>query len=100
MNRSILDYPQLLYGGDYNPEQWPENVWAEDVRLMRDVGVNFVSLGVFSWAKLEPARDHFEFAWLDRVMDLLHDNGVRVNLATATASPPLGLCESIPTSCP
>ena len=96
MNRSILDYPQLLYGGDYNPEQWPENVWAEDVRLMRDAGVNFVSLGVFSWAKLEPARDHFEFAWLDRVLDLLHDNGVRVNLATATASPPAWLVREHP----
>ena len=46
--------PHMIYGGDYNPEQWPEDVWDEDVRLMREAGVNLVSLGIFSWAKLEP----------------------------------------------
>ena len=39
----------LAYGGDYNPDQWPEEVWLEDVRLMREANVNLVSLGVFSW---------------------------------------------------
>ena len=46
--------PRMIYGGDYNPEQWPEEVWQEDVRLMREAGVNLVSLGIFAWAKLEP----------------------------------------------
>ncbi|GGS82133.1 beta-galactosidase [Planobispora rosea] len=78
----------LCYGGDYNPEQWPEEVWHEDVRLMREAGVNLVSLGVFSWARLEPAEGVHDFGWLDRVLDLLHDGGIRVNLATPTASPP------------
>jgi beta-galactosidase len=78
----------LCYGGDYNPEQWPESVWAEDVALMRQAGVNLVSLGVFSWSRLEPAEGKYEFDWLDRVMDLLADNGVGVALATPTASPP------------
>ncbi|MDQ3911696.1 MAG: beta-galactosidase, partial [Actinomycetota bacterium] len=41
--------PHVLYGGDYNPEQWPKEVWHEDVRLMREAGVNLVSLGIFSW---------------------------------------------------
>jgi hypothetical protein len=45
---------RVLFGGDYNPEQWPEETWHEDVRLMRDAGVNSVTMGVFSWAKLEP----------------------------------------------
>ncbi|MBX6385206.1 MAG: beta-galactosidase, partial [Microbispora sp.] len=35
----------LCYGGDYNPEQWPEEVWAEDVALMRRAGVTLVSVG-------------------------------------------------------
>ncbi|SDS19129.1 beta-galactosidase [Opitutus sp. GAS368] len=78
----------LAYGGDYNPEQWPESVWLEDVRLMREAGVNLVSLGIFSWSKLQPAEDRFDFTWLDRVMDLLAQNGIIVCLATATASPP------------
>ncbi|MHC0428939.1 beta-galactosidase [Streptomyces sp. O3] len=79
---------RLLFGGDYNPEQWPEEVWPDDVRLMREAGVNSVTLGVFSWARIEPRPGAREFGWLDRVMDLLHENGVGVVLATPTASPP------------
>jgi beta-galactosidase len=78
----------LAYGGDYNPEQWPEETWADDVRRMREAGVNLVTVGVFSWALLEPADGTYEFGWLDRVLDLLHENGIAVDLATATASPP------------
>ena len=59
MPRSPLSWPRgvtdLCYGGDYNPEQWPESVWAEDVALMQRAGVNLVSLGVFSWSRLEPS---------------------------------------------
>ena len=80
--------PRIGYGADYNPEQWPEEVWADDVRLMREAGVNIVSVGIFSWALLQPTEDSWDFAWLDRVLDLLHDNGIAVDLATATASPP------------
>ncbi|MFG2327101.1 beta-galactosidase [Streptomyces sp. NPDC048568] len=79
---------RILYGGDYNPEQWPEETWPEDVRLMRTAGVNTVSVGVFSWARLEPRPGAHDFAWLDRVMDLLHAGGIGVVLATPTASPP------------
>jgi beta-galactosidase len=80
--------PELYYGGDYNPEQWSPEVWAEDVTLMRQAGVNLATVGVFSWSSLEPEPGRYEFGWLDRVLDLLHGNGIRVNLATPTASPP------------
>ncbi len=80
--------PHLIYGGDYNPDQWPEDVWLEDARLMREAGVNLVSLAIFSWAKLEPSDGVYDFDWLDRLMGLLHEHGVSVNLATPTASPP------------
>ncbi|WP_320773212.1 beta-galactosidase [Streptomyces sp. CRN 30] len=79
---------RLLYGGDYNPEQWPEETWHEDVRLMRRAGVNSVTVGVFSWARLEPRPGEYDFGWLDRVLDLLHEHGIGVVLATPTASPP------------
>ncbi|MFG2274848.1 beta-galactosidase [Streptomyces chartreusis] len=79
---------RLLFGGDYNPEQWPEETWHEDVRLMKEAGVNSVTLGVFSWAKLEPRPGAREFGWLDRLMDLMHENGIGVVLATPTSSPP------------
>ncbi|SDH57963.1 beta-galactosidase [Nonomuraea jiangxiensis] len=78
----------MYFGGDYNPDQWPEDVWREDVALMRAAGVNLATVGVFSWSRLEPSEGVYDFGWLDRVMDLLHDNGVQVNLATPTASPP------------
>ena len=92
--------PHVFYGGDYNPEQWPEEVWKEDVRLMREAGVNLVSLGIFSWARLEPRPGEHDFGWLDRIMDLLNDNGVMVDLATATASPPPWLARLHPESLP
>ncbi|GAA4807471.1 beta-galactosidase [Streptomyces ziwulingensis] len=79
---------RILYGGDHNPEQWPEETWYEDVRLMKEAGVNSVTLGVFSWSRLEPRPGERDFGWLDRLMDLMHAHGVGVVLATPTASPP------------
>ncbi|MYS35736.1 beta-galactosidase [Streptomyces sp. KhCrAH-43] len=79
---------RILFGGDYNPEQWPEEVWEDDVRLMKKAGVNSVTLGVFSWARIEPRPGAREFGWLDRLMDLMHAHGIGVVLATPTASPP------------
>jgi beta-galactosidase len=79
---------RLEFGADYNPEQWPRSVWDEDVRAMRTAGVTIVSLAVFSWALLEPAEGQYDFDWLDDSVDLLHANGIVVDLATATASPP------------
>ncbi|RYB92647.1 beta-galactosidase [Nocardioides glacieisoli] len=80
--------PALAFGGDYNPEQWPPAAHVEDRALMRESGVDLVTLGVFSWAWLQPTPDTWDFAWLDRQMDDLHEAGIRVDLATATASPP------------
>ncbi|MGC4807463.1 beta-galactosidase [Micromonospora sp. DT233] len=90
----------IFYGADYNPEQWPEEVWAEDVALMRRAGVNLVSVGIFSWAQLEPAFDRYDFGWLDRALDLLHAHGIGVDLATATASPPPWLARAYPETLP
>ncbi|MEU4578816.1 MULTISPECIES: beta-galactosidase [Nonomuraea] len=85
---SLTDGRGLLFGGDYNPEQWPEEVWREDAELMRAAGVNLVTVGVFSWARIEPEPDARDFGWLDRVLDLLAGAGIAVDLATPTASPP------------
>ncbi|TDD29670.1 beta-galactosidase [Kribbella turkmenica] len=79
---------RLWYGGDYNPEQWDPQVWKEDADLMRQAGVNLVTVGVFSWSSLEPSPGEYRFGWLDQVLDLLHAAGVSVDLATPTASPP------------
>ncbi|MFE2218992.1 beta-galactosidase [Streptomyces canus] len=78
----------LAFGGDYNPEQWDEAVWKEDDELMRRARVNLATVGVFSWALLEPEEGRYDFAWLDAHLERLHANGVAVDLATPTASPP------------
>jgi beta-galactosidase len=88
--------PPLPFGGDYNPEQWPREVQIEDVDLMREAGVDLVTVGVFSWALLQPAPDRWDFGWLDAVMDRMDRAGIRVDLATATASPPPWLTRAHP----
>lgn len=78
----------IVLGCDYNPEQWPEAVWADDMTRMRELGIGLVAINIFGWASIEPRPGVFDFASLDRVMDLLHENGIRVNLGTGTSSPP------------
>jgi beta-galactosidase len=92
--------PRLAFGGDYNPEQWPAEFHEEDVRLMLEAGVDLVTVGVFSWALLEPAPNEFNFSWLDDIIDRLGTAGIRVDLATATASPPPWLARSHPEMLP
>ena len=88
--------PMILYGADYNPEQWPEPVWLDDMRLMKLANVNMVSINIFSWAMLEPAPDHYQFDQLDRIMDILGEHSIAVDLATATASPPTWMSRLYP----
>ncbi|HKP08859.1 MAG TPA: beta-galactosidase [Microbacterium sp.] len=90
----------MLYGADYNPDQWPEEVWDDDVRLMREAGVNIVSLGIFAWSRIQPSEDVWDFAWLDTVIEKLHAGGIAVNLATATASPPPWVSRTYPETLP
>lgn len=92
--------PPLAFGGDYNPEQWSRDAHVEDRDLMREAGVDLVTLGVFSWAWLQPTPDTWDFAWLDTQMDELHAAGIRVDLATATASPPPWLTHRHPEMLP
>jgi len=68
--------PKIFFGGDYNPDQWDENVWEEDIKLMKILRANTVTLPAFSWAKLQPSEDIFNFSWLDRVADLLCKNDI------------------------
>lgn len=90
----------LAYGGDYNPDQWSEETWHEDIRLMKEAGVTMVSLPIFSWPQLEPEPGVYDWAWLDRILDLLHEAGIRIDLATATATPPSWLLREHPEMAP
>ena len=78
----------MLYGGDYNPEQWPEEVWHEDMRLFKEAGVNEVTLNVFSWAQLQPSEDEYDFSKLDRIVKTVTDAGLSIVMATSTGALP------------
>jgi len=89
-------FTHILHGGDYNPEQWPEAIWDEDVRLMQKASVNIATLPVFGWVSLQPAEETWTFDWLDTVVDKLWAGGISVCLATATASQPAWLDAKYP----
>jgi beta-galactosidase len=92
--------PRLAFGADYNPEQWEAATWKDDVRLMREAGVNLVSLGVFAWSWIEPRPDAFDFSGLDEIVALLHESGIGIDLATPTTAPPLWFSHAHPGSLP
>ena len=102
--RRNFKWPKLLtadgrgiaFGGDYNPDQWSESVWDDDVRLMKQAGVNTVAVAIFSWDRIQPEENRWEFGWLDRIIDKLGKAGIAVDLASATATAPLWLYEKHP----
>ena len=96
MKDSIFDH--IIHGGDYNPDQWidtPE-IWDEDMRLMNLAHVNSATVGIFSWAMLEPKEGVYNFEWLDKLLDKLHANGKDVILATPSGARPVWLAQKYP----
>lgn len=102
--RQPFAWPKLLtengrgiaFGGDYNPDQWPEEIWDDDIRLMEKAGVNTVALAIFSWDRIQPQENRWDFGWLDRIIDKLGKAGIATDLASATATAPLWLYEKHP----
>lgn len=91
-------FPHMLHGGDYNPDQWKDypEVLTQDIELMKKAHINCVSLGIFSWAQLEPKKDVFDFEWMDKTIDRLYENGIYVNLATPSGARPHWLADEYP----
>src|SRR5262245_41751937 len=78
----------MKLGVDYYPEQWPEERWPVDARLMATLGLTYVRIGEFAWSLLEPEEGQFDFTWLDRAIATLQGEGLQVVLGTPTAAPP------------
>ena len=87
---------KMLYGGDYNPEQWDEAVWEEDMRMFRLAGIDCVTLNVFSWAALQSDEVTYHFERLDKIMELVRKNNLKVVLATSTAAHPAWMAKKYP----
>ena len=88
----------LLYGGDYNPEQWLDrpDILEEDIRMFLQAGINTVTVGIFSWAKLEPREGDYRLDWLEAIIDRLYENGISVILATPSGARPHWLAKAYP----
>ena len=86
----------LYLGAAWYPEHWPESRWAEDVRLMREAGLNVVRVAEFAWSTIEPREGEFELGWLERAVALVGDNGISVAMGTPTAAPPAWLTAAYP----
>lgn len=87
---------KILYGGDYNPEQWPEEIWEEDMRIFKIAGIDVVTLNVFNWAMLQPNETTYQFEKLDKVMEMVYQNQLKVCLATSTAAHPAWMAKQYP----
>lgn len=87
---------EILYGGDYNPEQWPRDVWEEDMRLIKKAHINIVTLNTFSWAALQPSEDSYYFDTLDQIMDYARKNELKICMATSTGAHPAWMAKRYP----
>ena len=87
---------RIYYGGDYNPEQWEDEVIDRDMEYFAEAGINLLTLPVFAWAKLEPAEGVYDFAWLDHIIDKIWSHRIYICLATPTTAQPAWLSTRYP----
>jgi len=92
----MKDFKRMLYGGDYNPNQWPREIWDEDMRIFRQADINSATVNVFSWAKIQPAEEVYDFSELDDIMAMLGKEGYDIVLATSTAAMPAWMAKCYP----
>ena len=86
----------LLMGSDWYPEQWPEERWETDLRMMEAAHLNISRLTEFAWSRMEPSEGHFDFAWLDRAIRLAEKHHIAIVLGTPTGGPPAWLTQKYP----
>ncbi len=96
-----MNFGKILYGGDYNPEQWLDHpeLLEKDIEYMKEAHINLVSMGIFSWAMLEPEEGTYNFSWLEERIETLYQNGISVFLATPSGGKPRWMAEKYPEIC-
>ncbi|MBL1125059.1 beta-galactosidase [Streptococcus suis] len=92
----MKEFKKILFGGDYNPEQWPEDIWLEDMRIFKQAHINSATINVFSWANLQPSENVYDFSVLDKIVEMLVKNDYQIVLATSTAALPAWLSHRYP----
>jgi beta-galactosidase len=91
-----MNLTKILYGGDYNPEQWPKETWQEDMRLLGMAGIDTLTVNVFSWALLQPSENEYDFSMLDSIIETISGAGMKICLATGTATHPAWMARKYP----
>mgnify|MGYP000420627497 CR=1 FL=1 len=89
-------FKKMLYGGDYNPNQWPKEIWDEDMKLFHQAGINSTTINVFSWAKIQPSENEYDFTELDEIVDTLTKEDVQIVMATSTGALPAWMVHRYP----
>lgn len=89
-------FSSFLFGGDWNPEQWPEDTWEQDIEKLEDAHINEATINVFSWALLQPSEDRYDFSMLDKIVALLVKHRFNIVMATGTAALPAWMVRTYP----
>ncbi|MDT2954699.1 beta-galactosidase [Enterococcus casseliflavus] len=89
-------FDRILFGGDYNPNQWPKEIWEEDIRIFKKASINSTTVNVFSWAKIQPSENCYDFEELDQIIEKLSTEGFDIVLATSTAALPAWMFKKYP----
>ena len=91
-------FPHFIHGADYNPEQWlhDKSVWDKDMELMVKAHCNEMSVGIFSWSRLEPREGEYDFSFLDEIIDKIGQSGGKVILATPSGARPHWMADKYP----
>lgn len=89
-------FNQVLYGGDYNPNQWSKDIWQEDQAFFKKANINSTTINVFSWAKLQPSEAVYDFSELDEIIATLAKDETKIVLATSTAALPAWMFKHYP----
>ena len=89
-------FGRILYGGDYNPNQWPKEVWEQDMAYFKDARINSATINVFSWAKIQPSEEEYYFDELDEIVEMLSKENYDIVLATSTGAMPAWMYKRYP----
>jgi beta-galactosidase len=87
---------KLLFGVAYYDEYMPYERLEEDIRMMKEAGINFVRIAESTWSTHEPQNGVFDFTSVDRVLDAMHKANIRVIVGTPTYAVPTWLVKQHP----
>ena len=84
------------FGTAYYPEHRDRSKWEYDLDLMADCAIDAIRIGEFAWSRMEPRDGAYDFAWLDDIIHLAGQRGIRTLLCPPMRTPPPWLVERDP----